>query len=451
MIEKNKDYIIDITGMGYEGEGVGKIDNFTVFVQGALLGETVQVKIVKVAKNYAYGKLLEIVQASKHRAEPGCGIYKSCGGCQMQHMSYEGQLEFKTQRVKDVMERIAKLEDVVVHDTLGMKEPYRYRNKVQLPVGKVNNEIRIGFYAPRSHDIKDMDTCGIQHEVADKVVKLTREWIIKHSIEPYNELEDKGIVRHIMIRSGFKTGEVMVVIVTREEKLPYLKEFVEVMRNNIDGLKSVIQNINSRKTNVILGDKNKTLWGEGTITDYIDEFKFNISPMSFFQVNPVQTEVLYSKTLEYAGLTGNEIVFDAYCGTGTISLFLSQKAKKVYGVEIVLEAIEDAKKNALQNNVDNVDFLVGESEKVIPELIDKGIKADVVVVDPPRKGCERSLLEAISKMKPKKIVYVSCDPATLARDLGILKELGYETKEIQPVDMFPQTAHVECVVRIERK
>lgn len=451
MIEKNKDYTIDITGMGYEGEGVGKIDNFTVFVQGALLGETVNVKIVKVAKNYAYGKLLEVIKASKHRKEPGCGIYKSCGGCQMQHMSYEGQLEFKTQRVKDVMERIAKLEDVVVHDTLGMKEPYRYRNKVQLPVGKVNDEIRIGFYAPRSHDIKDMDTCGIQHEVADKVVKLTREWIIKHNIEPYNELTDKGSVRHIMIRSGFKTGEVMVVIVTREEKLPYLKEFVEVMRNNIYGLKSVIQNINSKKTNVILGDKNKTLWGEGTITDYIDEFKFNISPMSFFQINPVQTEILYNKTLEYADLTGNETVFDAYCGTGTISLFLSQKAKKVYGVEIVPEAIEDAKKNALQNNVDNVEFLVGESEKVIPELIDKGIKADVVVVDPPRKGCERSLLEAISKMEPKKIVYVSCDPATLARDLGILKELGYRTVEIQPVDMFPQTAHVECVARIEKK
>jgi 23S rRNA (uracil1939-C5)-methyltransferase len=451
MIEKNKDYTIDITGMGYEGEGVGKIENFTVFVQGALLGESVKIKIVKVAKNYAYGKLLEVNQPSKHRKEPGCGIYKSCGGCQMQHMSYEGQLEFKTQRVKDVMERIAKLQHVIVHDTLGMKEPYRYRNKVQLPVGKVNGQVRIGFYAPRSHDITDMDTCGIQHDIADKVVKLTREWIIKHNIEPYNELTDKGIVRHIMIRRGFKTGEVMVVVVTKEEKLPYLKEFVEVMRNNIEGLKSVIQNINSKKTNVILGDKNKTLWGEGIITDYIDEFKFNISPMSFFQVNPIQTEVLYNKALEYADLSGNEVVFDAYCGTGTISLFLSQKAKKVYGVEIVPEAIEDAKKNALQNNVANVEFLVGESEKVIPELINKGIKADVVVVDPPRKGCERSLLEAMSNMQPQRIVYVSCDPATLARDLGILKELGYKTVEIQPVDMFPQTAHVETVVLIERK
>jgi 23S rRNA (uracil1939-C5)-methyltransferase len=451
MIEKNKDYIIDITGMGYEGEGVGKIDNFTVFVQGALSGEKVKIKIVKVAKNYAYGKLLEIVEASKHRIEPGCGIYKSCGGCQLQHMSYEGQLEFKTQRVKDVMERIAKLEHVIVHDALGMKEPYRYRNKVQLPIGKVNGEVRIGFYAPRSHHITEMDTCNIQHEIADKVVKLTKEWIIKHDIEPYNELTDKGNVRHIMIRRGFKTGEVMVVIVTKEEKLPYSKEFVEVMRNNIEGLKSVIQNINSKKTNVILGNKNKTLWGEGIITDYIDEFKFNISPMSFFQVNPVQTEILYNKTLEYADLSGNEVVFDAYCGTGTISLFLSQKAKKVYGVEIVPEAIEDAKKNALQNNVANVEFLVGESEKVIPQLIHKGIKADVVVVDPPRKGCERSLLEAISNMQPQRIVYVSCDPATLARDLGILKELGYKTVEIQPVDMFPQTAHVECVVLIEKK
>jgi 23S rRNA (uracil1939-C5)-methyltransferase len=450
VIEKNKDYIIDITGMGYEGEGVGKINNFTVFVQGALLGETVKVKIVKVAKNYAFGKLLEVVKSSSFRGEPICSIYKNCGGCQMQHMSYEGQLEFKTQRVKDVMERIAKLEDVVIHPALGMKNPFRYRNKVQLPVGKVNGEVRIGFYAPRSHDIIDMATCHIQDEVADKVVKLAKEWIIRHNIEPYNELEDKGSVRHIMIRRGFKTGEVMVVIVTKEEKLSYSEEFVQLMVENIQGLKSVIQNINSKKTNVILGEKNKVLWGQETITDYIGEFRFNISPLSFFQVNPVQTEVLYNKALEYAGLNGDEIVFDAYCGAGTISLFLSQKAKKVYGVEIVPEAIEDANKNALQNNIDNVEFFVGESETVIPQLIQKGIKADVVVVDPPRKGCERSLLEAITVIEPRRIVYVSCDPATLARDLGILKDLGYKTLEIQPVDMFPQTAHVECVALIDR-
>jgi 23S rRNA (uracil1939-C5)-methyltransferase len=450
MVEKNKDYIIDITGMGYEGEGVGKVDNFTIFVQGALLGETVKVKIVKVAKNYAHGKLIDVVKSSRHRAEPVCSIYKRCGGCQMQHMSYEGQLEFKTQRVKEVIERIGKLEDVIVHPTLGMQEPYRYRNKVQLPVGKVDGEVRIGFYAPRSHDIIGMDTCHIQDEIADKVVKLTKEWIAKHNIEPYDEEKESGNVRHIMIRRGFKTGEVMVVIVTREERLPFADEFVKLMIDNINGLKSVIQNINSKKTNVILGDKNKNLWGEDVITDYIGKFRFNISPLSFFQVNPIQTEVLYSKALEYANLTGYETVFDAYCGTGTISLFLSQKARKVYGVEIVPEAIEDAKKNAVQNCVDDVEFLVGESEKVIPELIEKGIRADVIVVDPPRKGCERSLLESISKIEPKRIVYVSCDPATLARDLGILKDLGYKTLKIQPVDMFPQTAHVECVALIEQ-
>jgi 23S rRNA (uracil1939-C5)-methyltransferase len=451
MVEKNKDYIIDITGMGYEGEGVGKVENFTVFVQGALLGETVKVKIVKVAKNYAHGKLIEVIKSSSHRAEPVCSIYKRCGGCQMQHMSYEGQLEFKTQRVREVIERIGKLEDVIIHPTLGMDEPYRYRNKVQLPVGKVDEEVRIGFYAPRSHDIIGMDTCHIQDEIADKVVKLTKQWIVKHNIEPYDEEKGSGNIRHIMIRRGFKTGEVMVVIVTREERLPYADEFIKLMIDNVEGLKSVIQNVNQKKTNVILGDKNKTLWGESVITDYIGKFRFNISPLSFFQVNPVQTEVLYSKALEYADLTGDETVFDAYCGTGTISLFLSQKAKKVYGVEIVPEAIEDAKKNAAQNGVENVEFLVGESEKVIPELIDKGIIADVVVVDPPRKGCERSLLEAISKMAPKRIVYVSCDPATLARDLGILKGLGYKTIEVQPVDNFPQTAHIENVARLERE
>ncbi|ERI94386.1 23S rRNA (uracil-5-)-methyltransferase RumA [Clostridiales bacterium oral taxon 876 str. F0540] len=449
-VEKNKDYVIDILSMGYEGEGVGKVNNFTVFVQGALLGETVKVKIVKLSKNYAHGKLLEVVKSSKHRIDPVCSIYKRCGGCQMQHMDYEGQLEFKTNRVKEVITRIGKLENVVIHSAIGMKEPYRYRNKVQLPIGKVKDEVTIGFYAPRSHDIIGMDTCHIQDETADKVVQLTKEWITKFKIEPYNEEENKGTLRHIMIRRGFKTSEVMVVIVTREEALPYSEKFVELMLKNIDGLKSVIQNINSKKTNVILGSRNKVLWGQDKITDYIGKFKFNISPLSFFQVNPVQTEILYSKALEYAGLTGEETVFDAYCGTGTISLFLSQKAKKVYGVEIVPEAIEDAQKNAKENLVENVEFLVGESEKVIPELIKEGVKAEVVVVDPPRKGCERSLLEAFSRMKPERIVYVSCDPATLARDLGILNELGYKTLEIQPVDMFPQTAHIENVALIVR-
>lgn len=451
VVEKNKEYIIEITSLGFEGEGVGKINDFAVFVQGALKGETVKVKIVKVAKSYAHGKLIEIIKSSEFRILPKCGIYKKCGGCQLQHMTYEAQLAFKTQRVKDVIERIGKLHNVVIHDAIGMNAPFRYRNKVQLPVGTADGKVQIGFYAPRSHNIIDMDSCLIQDESADVVVRLTREWITKYNIRPYDENTDNGLIRHIMVRKGFKTGEIMVVLVTKEEKLPNAKEFIDIMVKNIDGLKSIVQNVNTKKTNVILGYKNITLWGQDKITDYIGQFRFNISPLSFFQVNPVQTEVLYKKALEYANLTGNETVFDAYCGTGTISLFLSQKAKKVYGVEIVPQAIEDAKRNAVENNITNTEFFTGQAEKVIPEIIDQGIRADVVVVDPPRKGCEKSLLEAISKMQPKRIVYVSCDPATLARDLAILKELNYETAEIQPVDMFPMTAHVECVALIERK
>ena len=449
-VEKNQDYVIDITGMGFEGEGVGRIEDYTVFVQGALLGEKAKVKIVKANKNFGFGKLLEVIEPAVNREEPSCTIYKRCGGCQLQHLSYEGQLEFKTQRVKDVISRIGKLENVIIHPTMGMKNPYRYRNKVQLPVGINNGHVEIGFYAPRSHDIIPMDSCGIQDEVADKVVALTKEWVKKYNIETYNEENSSGIIRHIMIRKAFKTGEVMVVIVTNSEKLPYKNEFVDSMVNNIKGIKSVIQNINGKKTNVILGEKCITLWGEATITDYIGKFAFKISPLSFFQVNPIQTEVLYNKALEYAELKGNEVVFDAYCGAGTISLFLSQKAKKVYGVEIVPQAIENAIENAKENKVNNAEFIVGQSEKVIPELIDKGIKADVVVVDPPRKGCEKELLEAMASMNPKRIVYVSCDPGTLARDLGILEELGYRTLEVQPVDMFPHTAHVECVALVNK-
>jgi 23S rRNA (uracil1939-C5)-methyltransferase len=329
-----------------------------------------------------------------------------------------------------------------------MKEPWRYRNKVQLPIGLVNGKIKIGFFAERSHEIIDMNNCLIQDEIADKVVELTREWIVKNNIKPYNvdgQYDESGILRHIMIRRGFTTNEVMVVIVTNGDKLPYKDEFINIIKNNIPGIKSIIQNINSKPTNVILGLESKTLWGADTISDYIGEFRFNISPLSFFQVNPIQTEVLYSKALEYAELTGNETVFDAYCGTGTITLFLSKKAKKVYGVEIIPQAIDNAWINAKENNVDNVEFFVGESEAVIPDLINKGIKADVVMVDPPRKGCDKKLLDAISNIDAKKIVYVSCDPSTLARDLAILKENGYKTIKVQPVDMFPHTAHIENV------
>jgi 23S rRNA (uracil1939-C5)-methyltransferase len=464
LVEKNKEYVLNITSMGYEGEGVGKIEGFTVFVPEALTGEEVKVKIVKVTKSHAFGKLLDILVPSKSRIKPTCPIYKRCGGCQLQHLSYEAQLKFKELRVRECIERIGKLEGILVHPTLGMKEPYRYRNKVQLPVGEKGGELQVGFYAVRSHEIINMDTCHIQDETADKVVDITRRWMKKFNIPAYNEgsVDDnkgklvqtsgtRGIVRHIMVRKGFNTGEVMVVLVTSGVQLPHKEEFITMIKENIDGIKSIIQSINSKATNVVLGRENKTLWGEDHITDYIGKFRFNISPLSFFQVNPLQTEVLYNKALEYAALTGKETVFDAYCGTGTISLFLSEKAKKVYGVEIVPEAIENAKINAVQNNIRNAEFFVGEAEKVIPEMIGKGTRAEVVVVDPPRKGCERSLLEALANMQPERIVYVSCDPGTLARDLAILDEMGFKTLEVQPVDMFPMTSHVECVVRLERK
>ena len=455
MVEKNKEYIFDIISQGYEGEGIAKIDNkYPIFIEGALKGEKVKVRIVKVNKNFAYGKLMEVLEVSEERVNPPCAIYKRCGGCKLQHASYKAQLDFKWDRVKDCVSKIGKLDPSIVKYPLGMEEPWRYRNKVQLPIGLINGEVKIGFFAPRSHDIIDMESCLIQDEIGDKVVKLTREWIEKFNIRPYNvdgEYDEKGIVRHIMIRRGFTTNEVMVVLVTNGENLPHKEEFVDLMVKNIPGIKSVIQNINSKKTNVILGLESKTLWGEDTISDYIGDFRFNISPLSFFQVNPIQTEVLYGKALEYANLTGNEEVFDAYCGTGTITLFLSQKAKKVYGVEIIPQAIDNAWINAKENKVENVEFFVGESEVVIPDLINKGVKADVVVVDPPRKGCDKKLLDAITNIDAKKIVYVSCDPSTLGRDLKVLEENGYKTLEVQPVDMFPNTAHIENVALLIKK
>ncbi|EOU1682871.1 TPA: 23S rRNA (uracil(1939)-C(5))-methyltransferase RlmD [Clostridium perfringens] len=455
MVEKNKEYIFDIISQGYEGEGIAKIDNkYPIFIEGALKGEKVKVRIVKVNKNFAYGKLMEVLEPSEERVNPPCAIYKRCGGCKLQHASYKAQLDFKWDRVKDCVSKIGKLDPSIVKYPLGMENPWRYRNKVQLPIGLINGEVKIGFFAPRSHDIIDMESCLIQDEIGDKVVKLTREWIEKFNIRPYNvdgEYDEKGIVRHIMIRRGFTTNEVMIVLVTNGEKLPHKEEFVDLMVKNIPGIKSVIQNINSKKTNVILGLESKTLWGEDTISDYIGDFRFNISPLSFFQVNPIQTEVLYGKALEYANLTGNEEVFDAYCGTGTITLFLSQKAKKVYGVEIIPQAIDNAWINAKENKVENVEFFVGESEVVIPDLINKGVKADVVVVDPPRKGCDKKLLDAITNIDAKKIVYVSCDPSTLGRDLQVLEENGYKTLEVQPVDMFPNTAHIENVALLIKK
>ena len=453
MLEKNKIYNFDIVSEGYEGEGIAKYNGYPVFIKGALASEKVKAKVIKVKKNYAYGRLEEIIEESKDRVKPKCKYIKRCGGCSIQHMSYKKQLDFKYERVKDCISKIANLNSELVNYPLGMElNPYRYRNKVQLPVGMINGEIVIGFYAERSHNIINIDECIIQDKVADEVAAITKNWMKENNILPAfnNGLYNKnGLIRHIMIRKGFKTNEVMVVLVSNKEKVPYIDKFIDKI-TNIKEVKSVILNINPKDTNVILGSKCITLYGDDVIHDYIGKFKFKISPLSFFQVNPVQTEVLYDKALEYAGLSGNEVVFDAYCGTGTISLFLSQKAKKVYGVEIVEDAIINARENAKLNNVNNAEFFVGKSEEVIPDLINKGIIPDVIVVDPPRKGCDIKLLEAIYKVSPKKVVYVSCDPSTLARDLKILSQYNYEVKEIQPVDMFPQTKHVECVVLLSK-
>ena len=360
-------------------------------------------------------------------------------------MSTEAALRFKTELVTENIRRIGKLQDVIVHDTIGMQKPLNYRNKAQYPVGRLNDELKVGFYAKKSHDIIDSPVCMIQHSVSDKAKLIIKDFLEKNNISTYDEATGKGLVRHVMTRTGFNTGEVMVVLVLNGKSLPQQDKLVKLLTDEIPEIKSIVLNVNTANTNVILGNRNIVVFGEETITDYIGKFKFKISPLSFFQVNPVQTEVLYRKALEYAGLTGQETVFDLYCGIGTISLFLSEKAKKVYGVEVVEEAIRDAKVNAKVNGVENVEFIVGEAEKIIPDMYSKGIKADVVVVDPPRKGCDEVLLETLVSMEPKRIVYVSCNPATLARDLSFLAERGFKVEEVQPVDMFPWTAHVETV------
>ena len=449
-VQKN-DYIDEAVfeDLTHDGNGVMKVDGYPLFVPNALPGEEGKVKVVKPGKGYGFGRLTERTKESPFRQEPPCPIYKECGGCQIQHMTYEGQLQAKEKNVSDVMQRIGKLHDVCVHPVLGMKEPWRYRNKAQVPVGEKDGRFVAGFYQKRSHEIIDMDKCIIQYEKNDEVIQHVKDICEKLEVRPYDEKNHKGTLRHIMTRTAYTTGEVMVVLVTRTPELPHKNAIIDALVENIEGLKSIVHNVNPKKTNVIMGDSTRVLWGEEVIHDYIGDVKFAISARSFYQVNPEQTKVLYDKALEYADLQGEETVIDAYCGIGTISLFLAQKAKKVYGVEIVPQAIEDAKKNAELNDMTNVEFEAGPAEVVIPTWYKAGIKADVLVVDPPRKGCDEALLNTILSMKPKRVVYVSCNPATLARDLRILEDGGYKTTEVQPVDMFPQTMHCEAVAKIE--
>lgn len=451
-VKKNQTITLHIEDLTHEGSGVGKVDGYPIFVPYALPGEETKVKVIKVNKKYAFGKLLETVKASKHRVTPPCNVFYKCGGCQIQHMSYEMQLEMKRNQVKNVMKKVAHLPDVPVHPTLGMEDPWRYRNKIQIPVGEKDGELITGFYRQRSHDIiDDMETCVIQNELGDRMVEAVRRIANDLGISAYDEKAHKGILRHIVVRTAFETEDVMVILVTRTDTLPHKIELIEQLTETYPAVKSIIQNINDAQTNVILGKKSKVLFGEDHIIDTIGDLKFAISAKSFYQVNPTQTKVLYDKALEFANVGAEDTVIDAYCGIGTISLFLAKEAKKVYGVEIVPEAIDNAKENAKLNGITNAEFVVGQAEKVMPWWTAQGLRPDVIVVDPPRKGCDEALLEAMIAMQPKRIVYVSCNPSTLARDLRILEDGGYSTKEVQPVDMFPQTGHVECVALMSKE
>ena len=449
-VKKNQTIDLEIEDLTHEGNGVGKVDGYPVFTPFVLPGEKAAIKIVKVNKKFAFGKLIQLREQSQYRVEPPCNVFYKCGGCQIQHMSYDMQLEMKQNQVKNVMKKIAHLPDIPVHETIGTDDPWRYRNKIQIPVGEKDGELITGFYRQRSHDIiDDMETCVIQDELGDRMVEAVRRIATELDISAYDEIKHEGILRHIVVRTAYETGDVMIILVTRTEKLPHQQELIEQLTDTYPAIKSIIQNVNEAKTNVILGKMAKTLYGDDYIIDTIGDLKFAISAKSFYQVNPVQTKKLYDKALEFANVGANDTVIDAYCGIGTISLFLAQSAKKVYGVEVVPEAIDNAKENAKLNHIENAEFVVGQAEKIMPWWSAQGLRPDVITVDPPRKGCDEALLKAMINMQPKRIVYVSCNPSTLARDLRILEDGGFKTQEVQPVDMFSQTMHVESVAWLE--
>ncbi|WP_271004934.1 23S rRNA (uracil(1939)-C(5))-methyltransferase RlmD [Listeria seeligeri] len=449
LLKKNQSVEITIEDLTHDGNGVGKIDGYPLFIPNTLPGEKVTAKIIKLNKNYGFARMENLEVVSAERVEPQCAVYSKCGGCSLQHLSYVGQLAFKRNQVEETMKRIGKL-NVEVKETLGMENPWRYRNKSQVPVGFVNGKLTAGFYQKRSHEIIDMSTCLIQSEQGDFAVQKTREVLAKYGTEPYDEKTGKGDIRHIMTRFAHTTGQLMLVLVTTKDRLPFKEEIIRDLTEQL-ALTSIVQNINPQKTNVIFGDRTKTLWGKDIIEDTIHGIRFAISARSFYQVNPLQTEVLYQQAIEAAELTGEETVIDAYCGIGSISLCLAKKAKHVYGVEIVDQAIQDARTNAELNNLSNTTFETGKAEEVIPTWYKAGIVADVLVVDPPRKGCDEKLLQTILAMKPKKVVYVSCNPGTLARDMKILSDGGYEANQVQPVDMFPMTTHIEAVTVLNLK
>lgn len=462
-MNKNELVVVTIEDIGVNGEGIGKIDGYTLFVKDAVIGDRIEAKITKAKKNYGYARLMRILEPSVGRVEARCPVARPCGGCQIQELSYKKQLEFKEKKVRGNLERIGgfSAEDLsrIMEPICGMEEPFYYRNKAQFPFGTdKEGKIITGFYAGRTHQIIPNTECALGVKQNQKILEIILDFMNAHHIQAYNEETGEGLLRHALIRYGFSTGEIMVCLVINGDKIPFSEKLVENLRE-IEGMTSITVNVNRERTNVILGREIRLLWGQEYITDYIGNVKYQISPLSFYQVNPVQTEKLYGLALEYADLKGEETVWDLYCGIGTISLFLAQKAKQVYGVEIVPEAIEDAKRNAALNGFENAEFFVGKAEEVLPQYYENYAKthdgehahADVIVVDPPRKGCEESLLQTMVDMEPERIVYVSCDSATLARDLKFLCGKGYEIRKVRPVDMFPHTVHVETVCLLSKR
>nr|WP_288597440.1 23S rRNA (uracil(1939)-C(5))-methyltransferase RlmD [uncultured Mediterraneibacter sp.] len=462
-MNKNDIVTVEITDIGVSGEGIGHVDGYTLFIKDAVIGDVVEAKVMKAKKNYGYARLMKVITPSEYRVEPKCAFARRCGGCQIQEMSYDRQLAFKDQKIRGNLERIGGFTkeriDTVMQPVVGMEHPFGYRNKAQFPFGtdKEGNPIT-GFYAGRTHDIIANTDCALGVEQNKEILEIILQYMRENKIKSYDEKTGKGLIRHALIRYGFKTKEIMVCLVVNGKKLPKAERLIEKLIQ-IEGMTSITISPNTRRDNIIMGDSYEILWGQGYITDYIGNVKYQISPLSFYQVNPVQTEKLYGLALEYADLKGDETVWDLYCGIGTISLFLAQKAKQVYGVEIVPQAIDDAKENAKINAIDNAEFFVGKAEEVLPEYYaeyerehnGETAHADVIVVDPPRKGCDETLLETIVKMQPEKVVYVSCDSATLARDLKYLCANGYEIRMCRGVDQFPQSVHVETVVLLSRK
>lgn len=463
-MQKNDMVTIEIEDMGNAGEGIGKVNGYTLFVKDAIIGDVVEAKIIKAKKNYGYARLMNIISPSEYRVKsPRCPIARKCGGCQIQEMEYDRQLVFKEDKVRGNLAHIGgvptELLDRVTEPIIGMGHPFHYRNKAQFPVGTdKSGRIIAGFYAGRTHSIIPNTDCVLGVEVNQKILKCIVGFLEEYRIRAYDEERHEGLVRHVLLRYGFRTREIMVCLVLNGFGIPHQDVLVERLKE-IPGMTSITVSSNREKTNVIMGTEIKLLWGQGYITDYIGEVKYQISPLSFYQVNPVQTEKLYNLVLKYANLSGKETVWDLYCGIGTISLFLAQRAKKVYGVEIVPQAIEDARNNARINHIQNAEFYVGKAEEVLPEHYriygkehgGKTMRADVIVVDPPRKGCEESLLQTMVDMEPDRIVYVSCDSATLARDVKFLREKGYEIERVRAVDQFAHTMHIETIVSIQRK